>query len=127
MDENRQSLGGFKISEDVVAAIASLAASEVEGVAGLHGGLVGDLSQMLGKRSLGKGVKVELGTREAAIDLYLVVKYGISIPAVAQATQERVKQAVESMTGLTVVEVNVHVRGVSFDDDDAQGKEVRVR
>lgn len=126
MDEDRQSLGGFKISEDVVAAIASLAASEVDGVAGLHGGLVGDLSQMLGKRSLGKGVKVELGTREVAIDLYLVVKYGISIPAVAQETQERVKQAVESMTGLTVVEVNVHVRGVSFDDED-HGKEVRVR
>lgn len=127
MDDDAKGPGGFRISDDVVAAIAGLAASEVTGVAGLHGGLVGDISQMLGKRSLGKGVKVELGSREAAIDLYIVVKYGTSIPAVAQEVQERVKNAVESMTGLSVVEVNIHVRGVSFEETDASGREVRVR
>ncbi|MBX6349881.1 MAG: Asp23/Gls24 family envelope stress response protein [Clostridia bacterium] len=127
MDEATEAPGGFRISEEVVAAIAGLAASEVPGVAGLTGGFVGDITEMLGKRSFGRGVRVELGTREAAIDLSLVVQYGISIPAVAQAVQERVKAAVESMTGLAVVEVNVHVRGVSFEGAEPSGREVRVR
>lgn len=103
-----------QISDEVVSVIASIAATEVEGVAGMSGGLVGDLSEMLGKKNLSKGVKVEVGEREAAINLYLIIDYGVRIPHVAAQVQKNVKEAVESMTGLQVVEVNIHVQGINF-------------
>jgi len=106
--------GSVRISEDVVAVIAGMSCSEVEGVAGMSGGLVGDISEILGKKSLSKGVKVEVGEKETAIDLFLVVHYGAKIPEVAQKVEENVKTAVEIMTGLKVVQVNVHVHGVAF-------------
>lgn len=106
--------GDFRVQDDVIASIASLAAAEVEGVAGLGGGLALGLGEVLGARQSGRGVRVEIGTREAAVDVYLQVDYGVRIPVVAQRVQEGVKRAVESMTGLRVVEVNVHVQGVDF-------------
>lgn len=105
---------GIKISEEVVKIIAGIAASEVDGVAGMSGGLVGGIAEMLGRKNLSRGVKVQVGEREAALDIFVIVQYGVSIPAVAQRIQENVRQAVESMTGLKVVEVNIHVQGVSF-------------
>lgn len=109
------SLGSIRIADEVVEVIAGLAASEVEGVTGMSGGLVGDLAHMLGRnKNLSKGVKVEVGEHEVAIDLFVVVEYGVSIPEVALRVQEAVKEAIESMTGLLVVEVNVHVQGVNF-------------
>ena len=72
-------------------------------------------------------MKVEVGEKEAAVDLYIIVKYGVRIPDIALAAQENVKQAIETMTGLTVVEVNVHVQGVSFPQDEERTDEVRVR
>jgi uncharacterized alkaline shock family protein YloU len=110
-----------RISEEVVGAIAGIAASEVDGVAGMSSS---GLSEMLGKRGPGKGVRVEVGTREAAIDLFLTVEYGVRIPVVAQRVQERVKRAVEEMTGLRVVEVNVHVQAVSFGGGHASAPRV---
>ena len=108
-------LGTTKIADEVVEIIAGLAASQVEGVAGMSGGLVGDIAQMLGRgKNLSKGVKVEVGEQEAAVNLYLVVEYGVSIPEVSLKVQEAVKEAIESMTGLLVVETNVHVQGVNF-------------
>ncbi len=74
---------------------------------------------MLGRRNLARGVKVEVGEREAAVDLFIIVEFGVRIPDVALRVQENVKQAIESMTGLAVVEVNMHVQGVSF----AEGQE----
>lgn len=114
-----------RIADDVVGVIAGIAATEIEGVAGMSGGLVGDLSEMLGKKNLSKGVKVRVGEKECAIDLFLIVEYGVRIPDVAVQVQENVKRAVESMTGLDVVEVNIHVQGVSFQSD--REEEVRVR
>ncbi|WP_206812758.1 Asp23/Gls24 family envelope stress response protein [Paradesulfitobacterium ferrireducens] len=108
-------LGAIRIADEVVEIIAGLAASEVDGVAGMSGGFVGDLAHMLGRnKNLAKGVKVEVGEQETAVDLFLVVEYGVSIPEVAVKVQEVVKDAIESMTGLAVVEVNVHVQGVNF-------------
>jgi len=112
-ERSSDDVGSVRISDDVVAVIAGLAASEVEGVVGMSGGLVGDIGEMLGKRSLSKGVKVEVGDREAALDLFVILEYGIRIPEVAQRIQENVKRAVESMTGLNVVEVNIHVQAIS--------------
>ncbi|MBT9167580.1 MAG: Alkaline shock protein 23 [Syntrophomonadaceae bacterium] len=106
-----------------MAIIAGLAASEVEGVAGMSGGIAGGLADMLGKRNLAKGVRVEVGDKQTAIDLYIVVRFGARIPDVAWNIQENVKKAVESMTGLEAVRVNVHVQGVNFGTAKEQEEE----
>jgi len=120
-------LGTIRIADEVVSIIAGLAATEVEGIAGMSGGLVGGIAEMLGRKNFSKGVKVEVGEREAAIDLYIIVKYGVRIPDVALAAQENIKQAIENMTGLSVVEVNVHVQGVNFpEENEEKTEEARV-
>lgn len=114
MPEAMDDTGKIRITDDVVAVIAGIAATEVEGVAGMSGGIVGDVAEILGRKNLTKGVKVEVGQIEAAIDLYVIIEYGYRIPEVAWNIQEKVKEAVESMTGLSVVEVNIHVQGVNI-------------
>lgn len=122
-----QADNSVRISDDVVGVIAGIAAMEVEGVAGMSGGFAAEMGErMLGKRSLTKGVKVQVGDKECAMDLYIVVEYGVRIPNVAQRVQENVKRAVEAMTGLEVIEVNIHIQGVSFHTDTRE-EEVRVR
>ncbi len=112
--------GTIRIADEVVAIIAGVAASEVKGVAGMSGGLVGGIAEFVGKKSPAKGVKVEVGEREAAVDINVMVEFGARIPEIANEIQQRVKKAIESMTGLTVVEVNVHIQGVVL---PAEGKE----
>lgn len=107
---------GIRISDDVVSVIAGVAVSEVSGVAGMAGGFAGGISEVLsGKKNLSKGIKVEVGEKETKIDVNIIVEYGTRIPDVAFEIQNRVKKAVETMTGLKVLEVNVHVQGVSTD------------
>ena len=113
-------LGAIRISDEVVSVIAGLAAVEVEGVAAMSGGIAGGIAEVLGRRNLAKGVKVEVGSEEAKIDIFIIVKYGIRIPDVAWEIQENVKRAVERMTGLNVLQVNVHVQGVSFPHKDQE-------
>ena len=125
--KNANSLGTIRIADEVVSIIAGLAATEVDGIAGMSGGLVGGIAEMLGRKNFAKGVKVEVGEKEAAADLYVIVKYGVRIPDVALAVQENVKQAIETMTGLSVVEVNVHVQGVGFPETEQKEDEVRGR
>lgn len=120
-------LGAVRIADEVVSIIAGLAATEVSGIEGMSGGLVGGIAEMLGRKNFAKGVKVEVGEKEAAVDLYIIVKYGVRIPDVALSVQENVKQAIETMTGLSVVEVNVHVQGVGFPEEEKVEEEVRVR
>ena len=121
------SLGAIRIADEVVSIIAGLAATEVDGIAGMSGGIAGGIAEMLGRKNFAKGVKVEVGEKEAAVDLFIIVKYGVRIPDIALAVQENVKQAIETMTGLSVVEVNVHVQGVGFPEENAKADEVRVR
>lgn len=109
--------GQIKIADEVVGIIAGLAATEVPGVAGMSGGIAGGIAEMLGRKNLSKGVKVEVGEKEAAIDLFIIVEYGVKIPDVSWQIQESVKKAVETMTGLKVVEVNIHVQGVNLEKD----------
>ena len=118
--------GSVRIADEVVGIIAGLAATEVAGIAGMSAGLVGGIAEMLGRKNLSKGVKVEVGEKEAAVDLYIIAEYGARIPEVALHVQENVKKAIETMTGWAVVEVNVHVQGVGFAGDNEE-KEVRVR
>ena len=107
---------GIKISNDVVAVITGVAVSEVQGVSGMAGGFAGGISEVLsGKKNLAKGIKVEIAEKDVKIDVNIIVEYGSRIPDVAFEIQNRVKKAVENMTGLNVEEVNVHVQGVNTD------------
>ena len=110
-------LGTVSIAKDVVRDIAGLTATDVSGVAGLSGGVVGGIVERLGRKNVSRGVKVEVGEKEAALDIYVVVEFEYPIPEVAVNIQQEVKAAVEKMTGLTVVEVNIHVQGVSFEEE----------
>ena len=127
LDKKTPALGSIRIADEVVSIIAGLAATEIDGIAGMSGGLVGGIAEMLGKKNFAKGVKVEVGEKEAAVDLYIIVKYGVRIPDVAISVQENVKKAIETMTGLSVVEVNIHVQGVGFPEPEKHEEEVRVR
>ena len=107
---------GIKISDDVVAVIAGVAVSEVQGVADMAGGFAGGISEVFsGKKNMAKGIKVDVTENTAKIDVNIIVEYGSRIPDVAFEIQNRVKKAVENMTGLKVEEVNVHVQGVNTD------------
>lgn len=120
-------VGMVKIGDEVVAIIAGIAASEVKGVAGMSGGIVGGITEFVGKKNPSKGVKVEVGEKEAAIDLYVIMEFGVRIPEVAHEIQQNVKKAIENMTGLTVVEINVHVQGVNFPNEVKEEDHVRVK
>lgn len=114
----------IKIANDVVAVIAGKAASEVNGVYEMAGGFAGGISEVFsGKKSLSKGIKVEVGEKETKIDVNIIVEYGVRIPDVAFEIQNKVKSAVESMTGLNVAEVNVHVQGVNTSALDVKEEE----
>lgn len=114
VQQEKTGLGSIRIADEVVRIIAGLAATEVAGVAGMSGGIVGGIADMLGRKNLSKGVKVDVGEKEAAIDIFVVVEYGSKIPEVASQIQQRVRDAVQEMTGLNVVEVNVNIQGVTF-------------
>lgn len=116
VDSNVEIDTNLNISEDVIGIIAGLAASEVEGIAGMTLGFVDGINQILGgNKKYSKGVKIELEGKKVTIDLYVNVKYGVRIPDIAWAAQNAVKSAVENMTGLDVVAVNINVQGITFD------------
>ncbi len=129
MTEERDT-GKIKIESDVVAMIAGLAASDTEGIASMSGGITEGLAKRVSGKNVSKGVKVEVGETETAIDLKVIVKYGFKIHEVAKSLQQNVKDAVESMTGLHVVEVNVHVEGVEFHkevEEEVEQPSVRIK
>lgn len=117
-------VNGIKIAEEVVAKIAGIAAAEVKGVFGMNGGLVEGFSEIFGKKSFSKGVKVQVTEKDATIDLYIIVEYGCRIPDIAWEIQNRVKTSVENMTGLKVLEVNIHVQGVNLPKEVKDTKEM---
>lgn len=105
--------GTVNISEEVVAAIAALAVSEVEGVYGLSSSFTADLAQLLGKKNMSKGVKLSIEENVVTVECFVVINYGVEIPVVAGNIQDNVISAVESMTGLKVAAVNVDICGIS--------------
>ena len=114
----------IKIADDVVSIIAGKAVSEISGVAGMAGGFAGGISEVFsGKKNLSKGIKVDVGEKEVKIDVNIIVEYGARIPDVAFEIQNRVKKAVETMTGLNVTSVNVHVQGVNIPEEKKVEKE----
>ena len=116
-----ETMGNIKISVDVVSEIASIAASEIEGVSGMYSSFVEGVAQRLGaKKNASQGVRVDIADNSAEIDLYLVVMYGVKIPELAWNVQEKVKQSVEEMTGLTVEAVNIHIESIDFGTEDSE-------
>ena len=113
-----QEENGIQIADDVVAVIAGKSASEVAGVYNMAGGL--GITEVFGKKNLSKGIKVDINEQKVKIDVNIIVEYGARIPDVAFEIQNRVKKAVESMTGLNVTEVNVHVQGVNTEIKEAK-------
>lgn len=122
-------MGNIRIADDVVGVIAGIAATETDGVYAMSGGITEGLANRLKGKNIRKGVKVEVGTMETAIDLRIIVVYGAKIDDVCHNLQRNVKDAVESMTGLKVVEVNVQVEGVEFPDveESAEPEVIRVK
>ena len=124
-DVNEIEENGIKIADDVIAVIAGKAATEVSGVFSMSGGFAGGISEVFGKKNLSKGIKVDNTERNLKIDVNIIVEYGARIPEVAYEIQNRVKKAVETMTGINVEEVNVHVQGVNTDSQkSAEIKEI---
>ena len=107
--------GRIIFADEVVATIAALAVSDVDGVSALSGGVVEGITEMLGKKNVTKGVKVEVGAEEAAVDVSVSIKYGYKIKEVCEKIQQAIKSAIETMTGLRVVEINVFVQSVVFE------------
>ena len=110
----------IKISEEVIATIAGIAASENENVASMGGGFVDGIAGMLGRKTPGKGIKVEMKEDQVNIDLAVVMQYGCKIHEVARDMQKRVRETVEDMTGLEVLSINVNVLGVSLNNEVAK-------
>ena len=115
-DVTQNAESGIEISNDVIAVIAGVAVSEVQGVSSMSGSFAGGITEVLsGKKNLAKGIKVEKTENVTKIDVNIIVEYGSRIPDIAFEIQNRVKKAVEGMTGFKVEEVNVHVQGVNTD------------
>ena len=123
MAEDRQSFsikedksGTVHVAGEVVAIIAGLAATEVEGVSSMAGNITNELVGKLGMKNLSKGVKVEVTDDSVEVNLSLNIAYGYSIPEVSGRVQERVKAAIENMTGLQVLEVNIRIASVDMEN-----------
>lgn len=112
--------GNVNISDEVISVIASLAASEVKGIAGMCGGFGGGIVELLGKKNLSKGVKLTVTDKSVALELSVIAEYGAKIPAVAWELQKKVKSEVEAMTGLEVSAVNISVDGVNVPKLDGE-------
>ena len=110
-------LGNIHISEEVLAVIAAAAALEVEGVGGLAANLGTDLAELLVKKTLSRGIRLEVAEENVTVDVNILVKYGHTIPEVGRAVQEAVMSSIEATSGLTVEAVNVNVGGVIFDKE----------
>lgn len=112
--ENGQ-IGEVRIADEVIAIIAGLAATEVKGVASMAGNVTNELVSKLGMKNLSKGVKVSVTAESVSVDMALNMEYGYSIPKVSRIVQEKVKQAIENMTGLQVLEVNIRIASVKLE------------
>ncbi len=115
-DHTTTEIGTIQIAPEVLEIIAGVAAIKIEGVADMSGGIVGGISEMLGLKSLTRGVKVQIGTAETLIDIYIVIEYGYPIPEISRQIQRSVHQAIYSMTGIHVSAVHIHIESVHFNE-----------
>ena len=113
-------MGAVRVADSVVAIIAGLAATEVEGVASMAGNITNELVAKLGMKNLSKGVRIDVLEDVVTVDLNLNIEYGYNILETSKTVQEKVKAAIENMTGLTVADVNVRIAGVNMDNEKGQ-------
>ena len=111
-----QDIGTVRIADDVVAMIAAFAALDVEGVACMPGDVTREMISKGGMKKIAKSVKVDVTREGVKADLSVIVEYGYNIPATSSRVQKRVKNAIEEMTGLVVIDVNIHISGISIPD-----------
>lgn len=116
--DNQSGIGEVQIANEVVSSIAGISAAEVEGVDSMAGGFTNELAGKFGVKNLSKGVKVEVAEGMASVDIAINMKYGYNIPDTCAQVQEKVAQAINSMTGLTVKQVNVRIAGVSLESEE---------
>ena len=109
---------GIRIADDVIRCIAVLAATDIEGVAGMAGSATNDIIARLGGKSLEKGVKMAMEDGEVKLTLSIIVKYGCNIPDVSRRVQDRVRTTIENMTGYTVSEIDVHIAGIDISEEE---------
>ena len=124
MAENRNTIniksdesGEIKVADEVVAIIAGLAATEVEGVSSMAGNITNEIVSRLGMKNLSKGIQIEIADNEVVVDVALNIAYGYSIPEVSTQVQEKVKSAIETMTGLSVATINVRIASVDMGEN----------
>ena len=122
-EEAEEKTSSVSISPDVVASIAGITASETDGVFGMCNTFAGGIAEILGKKNNSKGIKVEMKDNTVVIDMFIIVDYGIRIPELSWELQESVKNNVETMTGLDVLKVNIHIDGVSFKRSETEEKQ----
>ena len=111
-------IGEVRVADEVVAIIAGLAATEVAGVSSMAGNITNELVSKLGMKNLSKGVKVTVNETSVIVDLALNLDYGTGIPEVSAKVQDKVKTAIETMTGLQVSAVNVRIAGINIDKNN---------
>ena len=116
----KEMMGEVRIADEVVAIIAGLAATEVDGVDSMAGNITNELVGKLGMKNLSKGVKVDVTEEHVSVDLSLNIKYGYNIPDVSERVQDRVKSAIENMTGLEVADVNIHIASVDMENEKSK-------
>lgn len=112
-----EKIGTVKIADDVVAMIAALAATEVDGVAAMGGNMSNEILKRVGMKSLAKGAKVDVLNQKVKAELAITMEYGFNIPATCQQVQNKVKSAIENMTGLEVTDVNIRIAGINVTKD----------
>lgn len=112
--------GTVKISNDVLSTIAGIAASEIDGVAGMAGSFMENISEKLGRHDLGRGIKIETRGEDVTVDVFINVEYGCRIPDMARDLQRNVKDTIENMTDLQVQVINVHIQDLMFDVDEEE-------
>ena len=115
-----QDLGNIEVAAEVLEIIASIAATDIEGVASMRGNFASGVVERLGKKVHGKGIKTDLSEEGLVIDVYCVINNGVSIPKTALKIQKQVRQTLENMTSLQTQEVNVHITGVNFEPQAAE-------
>lgn len=115
--DSKTSLGKIEIAPEVIEVITGIAASEVKGLSSMRGSFASGVAERFGKKSHGKGVKVEITESGILIDLYVVLNFGVSIPKIAEQLQTRIKQSIKNMTELETNEINIHVVGIQMEDE----------
>ena len=117
-NEMMENYGSVKISDEVISVIAGLATTEIDGVYSMGGSIASGIAEFLGgKKNISRGIKVDLTENSVSVDIHIIINYGVSIPDIATTVQEKVKDALESMTGLSVDKINVFIDGVNIEKD----------